>query len=1095
MALNTAPNAALGSKLDGSNPDRATEATASSPHRTATRIPLLTTLFIGLFGVLLASFPARNLDVWKHLADGRNLMRGQGISPTWLYDLATYLVFSLGGGAGLVAVKALVCGAVAVLLFTISRTNQSWRIPLMATGLAVLAMGSRMLLQPATVAVLFLTLSLWLVRREKTQSSKSDGIWPGWRFVVLFAIWANVAGWAVLGLGVVALTWLGRLCDAPRRPEGFGRGAARWAGSVAILIAATCLSPSHINGLRVPPELRTAAVAIVGGSSSGQGAVNSPFDRAYYSEFRNSPAALCYYPLLGLGLLSFLLNRPGWRWEWFLPWLGLAVVSGIQVRTVPFFAVVAGPVLAWNLQEVFARRGELPTLRPRTRYAVLGLTFVLAGTFLLSAWPGWLQVPPYGPRRWAIEPAPLCNVEPSSSSVRTRRGYGQRTPRRFIFPRTRLRSSPGFVRKTSACATSRSLRTCFDRVMPKTGAARLRALGVNRVVVHAADAGSDDVLKLLLADPDEWPILHLTGGLVVFGWRDPARPGGAESFSDWEVDFNRLAFRPDQSEIAPPARPAPSGGGRWWEAFWRSPPPPHPAGRDEATLLLMKAEALWRSAPQRHLIAWEVGQLSGLVAAAGGWTGLNGPPDAALRLTLFQPPIPENARSGGTYPPITQVAFAFHQRFKFERGDVPVGVLYAAVRAARRTVAENPTDANAYLILGQAYARLVGSTVERKWISGLPQLMRIRQVQASAALNRALVLNPKLPQAHLALGLLYPAVGCLDLAANHLRMYRDLTAGSGGPREKDGRAEAIEAELKRLTETVDNQTREFDSRSGRLSVSERATTAFQLGLGGKARDLLLKSDLAAFGAQGVELELDLLLRTGRADEVLEWMTPEVRGSLGDAVYQQFRIQALAAVGEYAAVDTELADVFTQGGGLPEPPEVVAIIGRLIQKTLHDAQPGGSYLPHLAVRTLSQANLQTNLTDMVRMLVRQCEVAVLRGLLALEAGNIDRAQGDVPRRPGVLPQPRRRRAARFPRPSHRAGLSRFDRRPGGHSENDTEGQVTAAQFRLHRSERRAAASSQSPATNSRSSPRHPTPSSPVRRRAGLALRPRSELPAR
>src|SRR5687768_14547416 len=83
------------------------------------RAPVLAVslLFVGLFGVLLASFPARNVDVWKHLANGRALVHFSGeVGPTWLYDLLAYTTFSLGGGTGLAAVKALLCGAVAVLM-------------------------------------------------------------------------------------------------------------------------------------------------------------------------------------------------------------------------------------------------------------------------------------------------------------------------------------------------------------------------------------------------------------------------------------------------------------------------------------------------------------------------------------------------------------------------------------------------------------------------------------------------------------------------------------------------------------------------------------------------------------------------------------------------------------------------------------------------------------------------------------------------------------------------------------------------------------------------------------------------------------------
>ena len=58
-----------------------------------------------------------------------------------------------------------------------------------------------------------------------------------------------------------------------------------------------------------------------------------------------------------------------------------------------------------------------------------------------------------------------------------------------------------------------------------------------------------------------------------------------------------------------------------------------------------------------------------------------------------------------------------------------------------------------------------------------------------------------------------------------------------------------------------------------MRVADRAALAMQKGLAGKARDLLLESDLAAFGPQGMELELELLLRTGRARDVRDWTDP------------------------------------------------------------------------------------------------------------------------------------------------------------------------------------------------------------------------------
>src|SRR5689334_16014471 len=179
-------------------PTRRVEASTAPTGEPATRAPVLAVLFVGLFGTLVASFPARNADLWKYLADGRDLLRGSGeFGDSWLFGVLAYSLFWVVGGTGLAAAKSLLCGLVAVLMFriSISGTKGDWRVALAITGLAVLAMGNRLLLQPATISVLFLAASLWLLHREEARSPTADrSIWPGWRWVVLFAIWTNVDG-------------------------------------------------------------------------------------------------------------------------------------------------------------------------------------------------------------------------------------------------------------------------------------------------------------------------------------------------------------------------------------------------------------------------------------------------------------------------------------------------------------------------------------------------------------------------------------------------------------------------------------------------------------------------------------------------------------------------------------------------------------------------------------------------------------------------------------------------------------------------------------------------------------------------------------
>lgn len=946
--------------------------------------------FVGLFGFLLASFPGRNNDLWEHLAKGRDLLsQPSAIGATWLFDLAAYAVYSSFGGATLALVKAILCGAIAGIIFKMSRMHGGWRLPLASSGLAALAMGTRLFIQPATLSVLFLAIAFWFLQREAHHSEGKSTWWPGWRLVVLFAIWCNIDGRFVIGLAVVALTWFGRLLDSPPA-GGFWRGLCRRVASLAILAFAACLSPSHVKGFQVPPELHSAITAILTNESSTVSAVNSPFAWTYLANFRDSPAALAYFPLLALGLLSFLLNRKGWRWAWFLPWLGLGIASSIQVRLAPFFAIVAGPVTAWNLVQFFTNRGALESARPRVQYAVRALIGILAMAFLACAWPGWLQGPPFEPRRWAVE-QPIALQQAADFLQKTHANHLWQTESRTLHISSDTASAFAWF-----CPDDRRLRD--DSVVAmllnadesEPARQRLRTLGVSRVVVSAADPGTSRMmLERLLADPEEWPMLHLTGGVVVFAWRDPAEGRFKNPYEGWEVDFTRLAFRPDRAEVAPSFRPAKER--RWWDAFWKPAAPPRPPARDEAMVLFKKSQAMIPSAPFRHLAVWEPGQVGGLVGAASGWIAPAALLDAKLRLDFVSPPIPDSATPNAPLPPITQLTMALQQRFASTRGFTPAGILYSSLRASRRALAESPTDANAYLLLGQTYAALIRSTAEQNWAARLPQLMRLRQLQASAALNRAVALNPNLAEGHIELARLYLTLNYLDLAAVHLRAYRDISVHWGGPRKGDPRADALLKELDRLTEAVDFQMREFVKESAHASVGDRAAMAARRGLAGEARDLLLKSDVSAFGAPGMELELNLLLRTGRPNDVMEWMTPELRGSLGDFAFFWLRAQAYIALGDYDAADFELGEIADPGIQLPSPTQLATEIAGVVGKTLLDARPGTAYVQQIAIRAMSELDFRSRILQTGQRLGRLTDVMVLRGLVALEAGMIDRAR--------------------------------------------------------------------------------------------------------
>jgi tetratricopeptide (TPR) repeat protein len=375
------------------------------------------------------------------------------------------------------------------------------------------------------------------------------------------------------------------------------------------------------------------------------------------------------------------------------------------------------------------------------------------------------------------------------------------------------------------------------------------------------------------------------------------------------------------------------------------------------------------------------------VGAASGWVGAGGLYDASLRLALLRPPATET----GPLPEITELTFALRRQFEFERGDAPVGLGYAAIRAARRAVAENPTDPYSHLALGLAYGEIIHLTAERSWVVRIPELLRLRQIQASAALNRALQLNPKLAIVHLELARLYVRLECLDLAVDHLRTYLESPRQLGGPAPGIEEAKAAAAQLDELTKLLDRQREVFDREAERSSVSERAHMAVRRGMGGEARDLLLKSDLSAFGTEGMELELDLLLRTGRPDDVLEWMTPEVRGTIGEYPARWLSIQALAAVGDYDAANGVLLELTSSTGRMPEPSLLAREIGLLLGKAVLDEALGAKSPPHAVVLAINRLDYRNRIDDMTIAATRSAEITVLRGLIALEGGFIDRAQ--------------------------------------------------------------------------------------------------------
>jgi tetratricopeptide (TPR) repeat protein len=506
--------------------------------------------------------------------------------------------------------------------------------------------------------------------------------------------------------------------------------------------------------------------------------------------------------------------------------------------------------------------------------------------------------------------------------------------------------------------------------------ARMRDAGVTHVVVSGTDRSRLlATLTLLLSQPEQYPFLHLDGRVAVFGWRDPQSTGAGISTEITIAELDRLALRPSAREM-PPLETAVVAR-RWWDAFTK--PSPRPSGdADEATIRNLQAEVLRQSAPLRHADAWRRMQVAGLIASTNNRSGAAALLDANVRI-------------------LHGFGFHYHSAFAESRDDSPVAVLYLAIRAARRAIAADPSDALAHAALGEAYLRLLRSTRERAWSRLFSELVQLRRTQAAAALNRAIALDPNLAFAHFQLATLYYELGFLDLALDHNRAFLNSFRRHGAASRIEGSSAIVEAaqqQLAQLAESVGERQSQFDRESAGMRVLDRATLARDMGLAGKARDILLASDISAFGAAGLALELELLLRTGRVLEVREWTSPEQEVALGPT-YHWLRVQALAANGEYYLAQAECTRLAVEGSVVSEssPRMVIAVLagqtildgGRVFR---HAGQPAWDLFRHSAFRT--------QVSQLIAALRREADVIALRGLLSLEAGETDVAVADFRR---------------------------------------------------------------------------------------------------
>lgn len=1054
----------------------------------ARRLDLLIVAAVVLLAFFASSFAAANGDLFRHLATGRLLAEGkyhfgdepftwgasgEWVNPSWGFDYIVYRLYILDpSGAVLVFLKAvLVAGLVFLLVLCGRAPSVALWLPAVCAGLAALVIATRAQLQPAFVSYCLLGLTLYLVRLVRTAPTQ-DGPAPSplsrrflalWFLPLVFAVWANLDSWFVLGPITVAL-YLGgealRSALTPARAPADGPVAGELRALSLVLavgVAACLVNPFAHRALSAIDLLRPggeAAAFLQDGIFRTQG--QSPLQGGYFEAGSGlSVAGMAYFVLLALSALSFvaaafgpagIYGLVGWR---LFVWLPFAALSMYTTRGIGLFGVVAAPVLALNLATLLQRQpvGQRPILGLALRG--LGLVLVLAGA--VAAWPGWLHPLPHNRHRvnWAIVPDPSLrdlalhiqdwhdkgllpanarwlNLSPDVADYIDWFAPGQRVcldhrlalfgpmAHDYLALRRALAPEPG----ASVDAPDQRAKV-WETVLRKHHARLL-------IVNHAERGRSLIMFNTMAAGPGEWKPCYLEGRSAVFAWKDPQGPDGADPLAGIMADFRKLAFGPHAErapEAGPDVVPEPQP---WYAELWEA----RPVASEEleaASLHVVRFQAMsGYYDPQR---AWLVGFSASLVGAAAvsGQATLGN----LLPLRLASCYGPANEGEGDQPDRLAPAAFEMFGRAVRTMDAGPPESLYLALRAARRAIEASPDDPRSHFYLGQVYSQLWNRTREQYLARGSPVLAGIRRTQIATAFNRALRLAPPVGlavEAHAALAEHFATLGYLDREVRH-REALVAAAESGGPNPGE-QAKNFEDRLKRLRDMAsqrrklwERQDNDYEVRAVNKPIMQKAELARERGLADKAISVLASAerleDLQSPGRGGVpgrNLLLELLLNTGQAEEAAELLRPEGRVPNEAALASElwFHVRHAAAVGDYALADALLASALRLGEAGPgrDVPGLLSMRAAISQGlgyfVLREATQAAqmpwqihrhlpcSLQPPYGWRSPESAATIVGLsaTSGLQLCQGEAEMHLVRGWLALEAGETSRADAEL-----------------------------------------------------------------------------------------------------
>ncbi|MFO0937412.1 MAG: hypothetical protein U0798_12955 [Gemmataceae bacterium] len=402
-------------------------------------LAILVCVLIAAFGA--ASFAAKNSDLWYHLASGKLMAEGKytfGVDPfsymtegrmwtnhNWLWDRIAYALYLKDTtGAWLVASKAIVYALSLLVVVLIRRPGGAlWPWALMA-GVALMAGNNYTHLRPFVCNALFLALTLFVLFRLEWKAGS-------WRnpivLAVLFGIWANIDSCFVLGPVTVLLVLIGEKIQSfllKGRVDSAGAFGTPppTSGLIKTLIlgiACCTANPHHIHVWQFPSEMSLGlpAEAMINDNEMFV-AVVEPYSTHFWDvptrgKNLNGGAYLAMFLVSGI---SLAMSFGKFRVSHLLIWIVFAYLSLQQWYFILPFSIVAvaisgGYLNLWS-EGLASKTLSLQISRVLLLGSGLGrlFTITLAAIMVPAAWPGWLHTSTMGStvnnRRvaWSVDP-------------------------------------------------------------------------------------------------------------------------------------------------------------------------------------------------------------------------------------------------------------------------------------------------------------------------------------------------------------------------------------------------------------------------------------------------------------------------------------------------------------------------------------------------------------------------------------------------------------------------------------------------------------------------------------------------------------------